>query len=244
MPLIQSLLTGDVKFTNFESVVALEGQTVPGGGGRGFLAPPAAFESLGAFGFNLLSLSNNHAFDMKNDGLQNTLREADKIKITHAGTGKTLDEAAAPAYLKTANGTVALVASASGLMVPGARATATTPGVNELRIHAGDKPNEANAELPAGPQQCRCRRQRPHPEEYPRGAGPCRPGGGLSAQSCVLEPAVLGGVRGRVAGTAGATGLAEKMGACRDRCRRRYGGDAWRAAAAWSRDLSRQADLL
>jgi poly-gamma-glutamate synthesis protein (capsule biosynthesis protein) len=150
VPVIQSLLTGDVKFTNFESVVALEGQTVPGGGGRGFLTPPAAFDSLGAFGFNLLSLSNNHAFDMKNDGLQNTLREANKIGIVHAGTGQTLDEAAAPAYLKTANGTVALVSSASGLMVPGAHATATTPGVNELRIHAGDKPNEANAELPGG----------------------------------------------------------------------------------------------
>jgi poly-gamma-glutamate synthesis protein (capsule biosynthesis protein) len=151
VPVIRSLLTGDVRFTNFESTVALEGQTVPGGGGRGFLTPPAALDSLGSFGFNLLSLSNNHAFDLGPSGIANTLDQVAKSNVVHAGIGKTLEDAAAPAYLKTDKGTVALVASASGLMVPGARATATTPGVNELRIHAGDKLNEANAELPAGP---------------------------------------------------------------------------------------------
>jgi poly-gamma-glutamate synthesis protein (capsule biosynthesis protein) len=46
---------------------------------------------------------------------------------------------------------VALVASASGLLAPGARATENGPGVNELRIEAGDKENEANEELPATP---------------------------------------------------------------------------------------------
>jgi len=43
------------------------------------------------------------------------------------------------------------VAMASGLISEGASATANRPGVNELRIEAGGKPNESTAELPAQP---------------------------------------------------------------------------------------------
>jgi hypothetical protein len=44
------------------------------------------------------------------------------------------------------------VAIASGLIAPGGNATADRPGVNELRIEAGGKPNEATDDLPgAGP---------------------------------------------------------------------------------------------
>ena len=52
-------------------------------------------------GFNLLALSGNHAFDLKETGIRNTLRETDRRKIVHAGTGNNLAEAAAPAYLQT-----------------------------------------------------------------------------------------------------------------------------------------------
>ena len=149
MAIIRSLLHGEVNFTNFEGTIALKGQAVAQG--RGFLAPPETLDALKAAGFNLLSLSNNHAFDLKLPGLTNTLREVESRGLAHAGTGNSLDEAAAPAYLRTANGTVALVASASGLMAPGARATAQSPGVNELRIEAGAKENESREELPATP---------------------------------------------------------------------------------------------
>jgi poly-gamma-glutamate synthesis protein (capsule biosynthesis protein) len=149
VPTIQSLLKGDAKFTNFEAAVAEKGESVDVG--RGFLAPPEALDALTTFGFNLLSLSNNHAFDMKVTGLQNTLREVNGRKIVHAGTGNTLEEATAPAYLRTPKGTVALVSSASGLIAPGGNATADRPGVNELRIEAGDNQNEATAELPDQP---------------------------------------------------------------------------------------------
>jgi poly-gamma-glutamate capsule biosynthesis protein CapA/YwtB (metallophosphatase superfamily) len=148
VPMIQGLIKGDVKFTNFEATVAEKGETVAEGGG--FLAPPEALDALVAFGFNLLSLSNNHAFDLKLTGLQNTLREVNSRKIVHAGTGQNVDEAVAPAYLYTSKGTVALVALASGMIQPGGNATAGRPGVDELRIQMGDKQNEATAELPPG----------------------------------------------------------------------------------------------
>jgi poly-gamma-glutamate synthesis protein (capsule biosynthesis protein) len=149
VPIIKGLLKGDAVVTNFEAAVAEKGETVHEG--RGFLSPAGALDALAAFGFNLISFSGNHAFDLKATGIANTIREADKRKIVHAGTGNNIAEASAPAYLKTPKGTIALVASASGLIAQGGRATANRPGVNELRIEAGDKENEASADLPGAP---------------------------------------------------------------------------------------------
>src|SRR6202790_2564971 len=150
VPVIEALLKGDVVFTNLESAVAEKGETVQEG--RGFLTPPEALDALKSFGFNLLALSGNHAFDLDAKGIQNTIREADGRKIVHAGTGNNLAEAAAPSYLHTPNGTIALIASASGLIRQGASATAERPGVNELRVEAGDKENEATSDLPGAPE--------------------------------------------------------------------------------------------
>ncbi len=160
VPIMRSLLKGDVVFTNLEAAVAEQGQTT--NEGRGFLTPPEALDALTALGFNLLALSGNHAFDLKATGIQNTLREADRRKIAHAGIGNNLVEAAAPGYLKTAKGTVALIASASGLIAPGGSATPGRPGVNELRVMAGEKQNEATEDLPGAPPNT------PHPEDARR----------------------------------------------------------------------------
>jgi poly-gamma-glutamate capsule biosynthesis protein CapA/YwtB (metallophosphatase superfamily) len=160
VPVIQRLLKGDVVFTNFEATVAEKGETV--NEGRGFLAPPEALDALKTFGFNLLSLSGNHAFDLKVTGIQNTIREADNRRIVHAGTGNNVIEAAAPGYLHTPQGTIALIASASGLITPGGSATDGRPGVNELRVEAGDKENEATIDLPGAPANT------PNPEDAQR----------------------------------------------------------------------------
>jgi poly-gamma-glutamate capsule biosynthesis protein CapA/YwtB (metallophosphatase superfamily) len=160
VPLIQSLLKGDVIFTNLEAAVAERGEATQEG--RGFLTPPEALDALAALGFNLLALSGNHAFDLKATGIRNTLRESDSRKIVHAGTGNNIAEAAAPGLLRTPKGTIALIASASGLIAPGAGATATQPGVNELRVKAGDRDNEATEDLPGAPDNT------PHPEDARR----------------------------------------------------------------------------
>lgn len=144
---ISPLLTGDVKFTNFEATVIEKESTHDGR----FLSPPEALDALQALGFNLLALSDNHSFDLKVAGVQNTLAEVKKRNIVHAGIGNNSDEATAPGYLRTSKGTVALVAMASGLIAEGGSATATRPGVNELRIEAGGKPNESTTELPPQP---------------------------------------------------------------------------------------------
>jgi poly-gamma-glutamate capsule biosynthesis protein CapA/YwtB (metallophosphatase superfamily) len=144
VPTIKSLLKGDVVFTNFEATIVDEKKGQSHLDGR-FLSPPEALDALKAFGFNLVSLSNNHAFDLKLAGLQNTLQEAARLNLAHAGTGNTIAEAVAPGYLHTPKGTVALVGMASGLVANGGSATATRPGVNELRVE-GNKPNEEDAQ--------------------------------------------------------------------------------------------------
>jgi poly-gamma-glutamate synthesis protein (capsule biosynthesis protein) len=146
IPALKALLAGDVVFTNLEAAIAQPGQTIQEG--RGFLTPPEALDALTGIGVNLLALSGNHAFDLKEIGIENTIREADRRQIVHAGTGRTLTDASAPAYLKTPNGTVALVASASGLIAAGGRAAADHAGVNELRVFAGDRQNNATDDLP------------------------------------------------------------------------------------------------
>jgi poly-gamma-glutamate capsule biosynthesis protein CapA/YwtB (metallophosphatase superfamily) len=74
-----------VVFTNFEAAIALPGQSVSEG--RGFLTPPAALDALKTLGFNLLSLLNTHSFDMQATGIRNTIAEADRRGIVHAGIG-------------------------------------------------------------------------------------------------------------------------------------------------------------
>jgi len=145
VPGIASLLKGDVKFTNFEGTVAEPGQPNdhvpeqrPNGG---WLAPPGTLDSLQTIGFNLVSLSNNHAWDLRAVGIQNTLKEAGMLKLVHAGIGNTLDEAVSPGYLHTPNGTVALIGIASGEVASGGAATLTRPGVNELRVDQGSQGN-------------------------------------------------------------------------------------------------------
>ena len=143
VPAMASLLKGDVKFTNLEGAVTEPGQPneqVPQfHKGGGWLAPVGALDSLQALGFNLIAFAGNHAWDLKTVGIQNTLKAAERLKLVHAGTGYNLNEAAAPVYVQTANGTVALIAFASGEVAPGAAATPTRPGVNELRVDQGSE---------------------------------------------------------------------------------------------------------
>lgn len=143
VPIIKSLLKGDVAFTNFECTIVDEKKGQSHMNGR-FVSPPEAMDALQSFGFNLVSLSNNHSWDLKLPGIENTLEEAKRLNLAHAGTGNNIAEAVAPGYLHTSKGTVALIGQASGLVEPGGSATATRPGVNELRVE-GNKPNAEDA---------------------------------------------------------------------------------------------------
>ena len=147
VPLIKGLLQGDVIFTNLEATIAEKGETTTEGA---FSRRPRRWMPC-CLRLQLVSLSGNHAFDLKATGIHNTLKETESRKIARAGTGNNAGGVRSR-LPEDAKGTVALVASASGLITPGGSATADRPGVNELRIEAGGKSNEASEDLPAGRQ--------------------------------------------------------------------------------------------
>lgn len=105
-------------------------------------ATPAVLDTLKHVNVTMLATSNNHAYDLNSAGVVDALSEIDTHGFVHAGSGATLAAAAAPAYRKTSEGTVALVAMATGAIREGGAATATRPGVNEIRRDAPGALNE------------------------------------------------------------------------------------------------------
>jgi poly-gamma-glutamate capsule biosynthesis protein CapA/YwtB (metallophosphatase superfamily) len=96
-------------------------------------ADPAVLDCLKELSISLVATANNHVWDLGAGGIIGMLGELDARGFTHAGAGADLAAAGAPAYRQTANGTVGLVATASGAIRDGAAAAATRAGVNELR---------------------------------------------------------------------------------------------------------------
>jgi poly-gamma-glutamate synthesis protein (capsule biosynthesis protein) len=94
-------------------------------------------------GFDLLALSNNHAWDLGTEGILATRDAVIAAGFTAAGTGANLTAASA-AGVWPRHGGVALVAAASGKLHDGAAATADRAGVNELRLDSNDVINAAD----------------------------------------------------------------------------------------------------
>lgn len=136
------LQTHDFCFCNLETTIHNnEGypSLFPGGGWA--MAKPSVLESLKEYGFNAVSIANNHTMDYCHKGLEATLRYLEKSELVFAGAGSNLSEASAPKYLECTEGRVALIAATSsfhdsdaagyqGLTVSG------RPGVNPLRHKA------------------------------------------------------------------------------------------------------------
>jgi len=123
----------DATFANLETSVHryLEGhQNISGG--TYMTTEPHLLEDLKWLGVNLVSTANNHAFDYGEEGIVATCRYLDAAGIAHAGTGRHLREARAPAYLDTKRGRVALIA-----------ATATMPGHSVAGEQRPDTPGRA-----------------------------------------------------------------------------------------------------
>jgi len=102
----------DVAFNNFETIIPKDKgyprhKTDPTAWMR---SPKYVVEELKWMGFNLFSLANNHSMDYSEGGLMETIKIFEEAGLTHAGTGRNLSDARAPAYLNTEKARVALVA--------------------------------------------------------------------------------------------------------------------------------------
>jgi len=102
-------------------------------------------------GVDMMSLAHNHSYDWGEDGILATMRHCKRVGITHAGTGRDLEEARKPAYRETRKGRAALISISSGNkqneIAGQPKATMQgRPGVNPLRVrqrHVVDKETAA-----------------------------------------------------------------------------------------------------
>lgn len=96
---------------------------------------------LSKLGINVVSLANNHAWDLGVQSILHTFEELDRLGIKHCGAGRNLEEASAPAVVTVNGKKVAFIAycdNKSGTCGYIPVATESTPGINamiERNIH-------------------------------------------------------------------------------------------------------------
>ena len=131
---------GDARFFNLETTLNYEGECFASqfSGGTYLRTNPEVLDDLLRYGFNMTSFNNNHAMDFSYDGLLLTLDHIQARDLMQSGVGRNLHEAAAPHYLDTPEGRVALI-SVNTTFDPSAMAGAQSrqfpgrPGINGLR---------------------------------------------------------------------------------------------------------------
>jgi len=121
----------DIAFTNFEMAVLSEADRCglpsdyqvsfgtprlspedrPGNTGGPHAVMPEVMGFLSDIGFNLMSLSNNHAWDLGDCGIAATQAAASAHDVAFAGTGSDISTASAPGYLTVDGFTIGLVAA-------------------------------------------------------------------------------------------------------------------------------------
>jgi len=129
----------DACFANLETTVHdNEGypSAFPGGGYA--MADPSVLRDLKEYGFNVLSIANNHALDYCHKGLEATVRHLREFGLTFVGAGRNLVEASRPKYVECREGRVAFIGVTSSFhdtdaAGPQGGIVAGRPGVNPLR---------------------------------------------------------------------------------------------------------------
>lgn len=121
---------------------------------------------LKAMGFDMVNRANNHLFDSETAGMFATNALLDEAGVVHAGSGRNLDEAAAPAFLELPAGRVAMVGMHTPTFVTHQR-LAATPRSGNLRGRAGLNMLRYTETILLGPSQLAALRQvRDELQEY------------------------------------------------------------------------------
>jgi poly-gamma-glutamate synthesis protein (capsule biosynthesis protein) len=95
-----TLQAADIMFGNLESPIAPVGHPYEHTGSPVFSAPPVAADALVRAGFDVVSTANNHAWDAGLTGVFETVKQLDRVKLPHAGTGRTLADAHRPVIIE------------------------------------------------------------------------------------------------------------------------------------------------
>jgi len=149
--LIQELQKGQVVFTDLEVAIRTEDSGEPTRDAL-FLhgAGPEVLDCMHKMGFNLLALSNNHAWDFGTAGVLATRDEVVRAGFACAGSGMNIVAASAAGFTGT-QPRVALVAAATGKIREGAAAGINTAGINEIKMRTPGQldPTDVNRNLAA-----------------------------------------------------------------------------------------------
>jgi hypothetical protein len=95
--------------------------------------PTKDLTRLNTLGINVVSLANNHAWDLGLEGIEHTFRELDRLGIKYCGAGRNITEASEPAVLEVRGKTIAFIAYCDNKPVTCGYipiATDTNPGIN------------------------------------------------------------------------------------------------------------------
>jgi poly-gamma-glutamate capsule biosynthesis protein CapA/YwtB (metallophosphatase superfamily) len=106
------LRAADVSVANSETLFhAYESSPISDSGPYGTYAAcdPEVIDDLKWMGIKMVSTANNHVVDFGEEGILINMRNLRAHGMPFAGTGRTLSEAAAPTYMDTPRGSVALI---------------------------------------------------------------------------------------------------------------------------------------
>jgi len=137
--LTEFIKSHDVRFTNLETTIRdNEGFPAAQSGGTWASAHPQVLQHLQSYGFNVLSIANNHMLDYSYGGLAATEKYINELHLLYCGAGSTLHAASKPKYLETLQGRIAVIAVTStfheSAIAGEDRADCTgRPGINPLR---------------------------------------------------------------------------------------------------------------
>lgn len=106
LPILQQ---ADLTVGNLEGPVAVEAEITEGT--FRYKIPPESLFALRDAGFDLMSLSNNHAMDCGPDGLQETLKFLQRANMQGFGAGGNMQEAARAAVVRVGRHRIAFVAA-------------------------------------------------------------------------------------------------------------------------------------
>jgi poly-gamma-glutamate capsule biosynthesis protein CapA/YwtB (metallophosphatase superfamily) len=138
LDLVERVREADVSIANLEFLFHHYDSSWGWSHGTYTRADPVILDELKWLGFDAVSTANNHAFDFSEGGFLTTLEHLDHCGIPHAGGGRDLDHARAPAYVDSARGRVALMSATSTFpdssrAGPGRADFPGRPGISALR---------------------------------------------------------------------------------------------------------------
>ncbi len=133
---------GDYRFCNLETTVHKEGECFASqySGGSYLRIDPEDLNYLKAYGFNSVNCANNHTLDFAHRGVVKTIKYLREAGYEAVGIGENLSRAAAPVYVDTPKGRIALISMATVVKLPASmageqnRRVPGRPGVNGLRV--------------------------------------------------------------------------------------------------------------